>query len=101
MIRNVLTTRNVRCIICMCDTICAERGVEMNKELIGKKLLVLRGNRTREEVAEAVNISVSALQMYENGKRIPRDDIKIKLAGYFGTSVQEIFFNPKQHSLSC
>lgn len=29
--------------------------------------------------------------MYENGERIPRDDIKIRIAQYFQRSVQEIF----------
>lgn len=73
----------------------------MNKEIIGEKLLELRGNRSREEVANAVNISISALQMYENGQRIPRDDIKVRLADYYKTTVQEIFFNFKQHIMCC
>ena len=65
----------------------------MNKNAIANKLVKLRGNRSREEVAKAVNISTSALSMYENGSRIPRDEIKIKLAKYYGKSVQYIFFN--------
>jgi len=73
----------------------------MNKEIIGEKLLELRGNRSREEVANAVSVSVSALQMYENGQRIPRDDIKIRLAEYYKTTVQEIFFNQKHHKMCC
>jgi len=70
----------------------------MRKE-IGRKLIALRGRRTRKEVAKAVGISVSALQMYENGQRIPRDEIKIKLAEYYGASVQEIFFDQKPHKM--
>ena len=65
----------------------------MNKNAIANKLVKLRGNRSQEEVAKAVNISTSALSMYENGSRIPRDEIKIKLAKYYGKSVQYIFFN--------
>lgn len=72
----------------------------MDKLLIGKRLLKLRGNKTREEVAKAVNISVSALQMYENGRRIPKDEIKIRLASYYGKTVQEIFFDDQPHDLS-
>lgn len=72
----------------------------MDKLLIGKKLLKLRGNKTREEVAKAVNISVSALQMYENGRRVPKDEIKIRLASYYGKTVQEIFFDDQPHDLS-
>nr|DAZ75624.1 MAG TPA: repressor protein C2 [Caudoviricetes sp.] len=31
--------------------------------------------------------------MYENGERIPRDGIKLKIAEYYQKSVQEIFFD--------
>ncbi len=58
---------------------------------IAERLTQLRGDRSREEVAKAIGISVSAISMYENGERIPRDSIKIKLAAYFNKSVQEIF----------
>ena len=64
----------------------------MNAVLIGKKLAELRGKRSRETVANAVGISVSALSMYETGNRIPRDEVKMKLAEYYQTSVQKIFF---------
>lgn len=65
----------------------------MNTTLIGNRLVELRGKRSQEQVAAAVDISVSALSMYEQGNRVPRDDIKIKLANYFGVSVQSLFFN--------
>lgn len=65
----------------------------MSRSAIAEKLIKLRGNRSREEVAKAVQISTSALSMYENGSRIPRDEIKIRLAKYYGKSVQFIFFN--------
>ena len=64
----------------------------VDSKIIGARLLKLRGERPREEVALAVGISVSALTMYETGKRIPRDEIKIKLAKYFSSSVGAIFF---------
>lgn len=60
----------------------------------GEKLKNLRGKRSADEVAKAVGISRSAVGMYESEERIPRDDIKIKLAEYFGTTVQAIFFEP-------
>lgn len=60
---------------------------------IGERLIKLRGSLTREMVAKAAGISVSAVSMYENGERIPRDAIKIKLANFYGKSVQEIFFD--------
>lgn len=60
---------------------------------VAKRLIDLRGNRTRAEVAGANGISVSALAMYETGKRIPRDEIKLSLARYYKTSVEYIFFS--------
>lgn len=65
----------------------------MNRKKIAKKLIKLRGQRSQEEVATAVGISTSALSMYENGERIPRDEIKIRLARYYNESVEELFFS--------
>lgn len=59
----------------------------------GDKLRKLRGDRSQEEVAKAVYISDSALSSYENGDRVPRDDVKRRLAEYYGKTVGEIFFN--------
>lgn len=66
--------------------------MEMNPKDIGLKLTELRGTRTQEEVAKAVGISSSALSMYENGERIPRDNIKIRLADYYKKPIHKIFF---------
>lgn len=57
-----------------------------------QKLRTLRGNRTQKEIADALGLGVSTICLYENAKRIPKDDIKIKLAEYFGTTVQDLFF---------
>lgn len=65
----------------------------MDVKKIGEKLIALRGNKTRLEVAKDLNVSESAIGMYEQGNRIPRDEIKIKIAEYYGCSVQEIFFD--------
>lgn len=64
----------------------------MNETKTSRKLIELRGSRKREDVAKAVGISVSALAMYEQGERVPRDDIKVKLANYYKRSVGSIFF---------
>lgn len=64
----------------------------MRTEEIAKRLIQLRGNKSREEVAKACGISVSALAMYEQGQRVPRDRIKVRLASYYGYSVGFIFF---------
>lgn len=59
----------------------------------GKKLVKLRGDKSQAAVASDIGISVSALAMYENGQRNPRDDIKLALANYYGVSVASLFFN--------
>ena len=64
----------------------------MNPAEIGKRLVKLRGKRTQEEVANAVNMSVSAIGMYERGERIPRDEAKMTIAKYYDTTVQSIFY---------
>ena len=71
----------------------------MNRYIIANRLVSLRGRRSQEEVANAIGISSSALSMYENGERIPRDEIKIKLAEYYETSVEQIFFS--QNDTNC
>ena len=58
---------------------------------MNEKLIALRGNRTQEEVAKALGISISALSMYEQGNRIPRDEIKIRMAEYYGISLESLF----------
>ena len=66
----------------------------MDRNIIGERLRSLRKKKrkTATEVAEACGISQSALTMYENGERIPRDEVKIRLAKYYGRTVQTIFF---------
>lgn len=65
----------------------------MDKQKIAEKLISLRGKRTQSEVAKALNISQSSYAMYETGKRIPSDEVKIAIAQYYEKTVQEIFFD--------
>lgn len=67
----------------------------MNAKKVGRKLRELRGNLTAAEVAELVGSSVSAILMYENGERVPRDNIKVRLADLYGVSVGSLFFGEK------
>lgn len=69
----------------------------MNNKAIANRLIKLRNGKSREEVAKACGISVSALAMYEQGERIPRDDIKVRIANYYGRTVNFIFFAHKEH----
>lgn len=59
---------------------------------VAERLIKARGDKRREDVAKAVGVSVSAIAMYENGERIPRDKTKIRLADYYETTVQQLFF---------
>lgn len=65
----------------------------MNAKEIGNRLIQLRGEKSQQEVVKSVNISPSALSMYENGERIPRDEVKERLAAYYETTVQALFFD--------
>lgn len=64
----------------------------MRIDCMAKKLVELRGLKSQNEVSSQIGISTSALSMYENGNRVPRDEIKIKIAKYYKTPVDEIFF---------
>jgi transcriptional regulator with XRE-family HTH domain len=68
------------------------QNTEFTNTTIGKRLRQLRGERTVREVAKSVNISESALSMYEADQRVPRDEIKVRLAKYYKKSVETIFF---------
>ena len=59
----------------------------------GEKLRELRGKRSQAEVARELMISDSALSAYETDERVPRDEVKVRIAKYYGKSVQDIFFN--------
>lgn len=64
----------------------------------GERLRELRANRGQAEVAEAIGVSTMAISQYETGKRIPQDKIKVKLARYFGQSVESLFYSQKVNS---
>lgn len=91
-----LTCEYIACIFKI-STKRAQGGENLNKEVIAEKLIKLRGEKSRDTVAKACGISVSALAMYEQGERIPRDDIKIRLAKYYESSVEFIFFEQNEH----
>lgn len=62
---------------------------------VGTKLKALRIQKksTQQKAADAIGITKSALAMYERDERVPRDEIKIRIADYYGESVQSIFFS--------
>lgn len=63
----------------------------------GLILKELRGERSQEEMAREIGITKSSWAMYERNERIPRDEVKVKIANFFGKTVQEIFFGNVEH----
>lgn len=64
----------------------------MNTRRVGEKIRELRGKESQDSLARKVGISKSAIAMYERGERVPRDEVKIRLSGYFGVPISDIFF---------
>ena len=61
---------------------------------IGERLRAerIKRNLSREKVAHDNAVSISAIAMYENGNRMPRDEVKVRLAKYFELPID--FFYP-------
>ena len=72
----------------------------MNRKKMAQKLKELRGDKPREEVAVDLGISYSSVVAYELGERVPRDEVKIKIANYYGVPVEDIFFIGQNDTLS-
>lgn len=68
---------------------------KMQTEKIATRLVQLRKSRgeTQKEVADAIGVETMTISYYESGQRIPRDEIKIKLANHYDVSVQTLFFD--------
>ena len=62
--------------------------------IIGQRIRSLREELgiSREQFCNEVGITLSAVSMYENGQRIPRDEIKVKIARVLKTSIEALFF---------
>lgn len=67
----------------------------IDNKAIGARIKDLREEKTysQEQLATLIDVSPSAISMYEQGVRVPRDEIKVKIAKLFSKSVDEIFFN--------
>lgn len=63
----------------------------------GEKLRELRGDKSQEKIAEEIGVTKSSWAMYERNERVPRDEVKVRIANYFHLSVQEIFFGCNEH----
>lgn len=65
----------------------------MDPKKIGSRIRLLRGSKSQDKFAKELRISKSALAMYERGERIPRDEVKVRIADHCGCSVASIFFD--------
>lgn len=66
----------------------------LDSKKISEKLgnLRLKKNVSQSQVAESLGITKAAVSQYESGRRIPSDEVKIKLSNYYGVSVQDLFY---------
>ena len=65
---------------------------EKRMELVGLKKARKKRALSQLKVAMDLSITREALSHYENGKRSPDVDMLVKLARYFGVSVDYIIF---------
>ena len=63
-----------------------------SKKEIGERLRRLRGQKTLEEVGTSLNVSGMAVSLWERGERTPNDEMKVKIAAYYQTTVSDLFF---------
>lgn len=58
---------------------------------LGIKLLILRGDRPRKEIADEMGIHINTLERYENGKCITIKLTTLEIiAEYYNTSVEDL-----------
>lgn len=62
--------------------------------MVNSILIRLREERglTQAELADKLGISPSAMSNYEQGIRVPRDEIKVRIAEFFGASILDVFY---------
>ena len=64
----------------------------LSSKEVGERIRNLRGNRTQEEMGNALGCTKMAISQYENGQRMPNDKMKVEIANYLGVTVGSIFF---------
>ena len=69
---------------------------------LGSRIKGLREQHrlSQKELAECLNVNSSTLSQYESDKRIPSDDIKIRIANYFNVSTDYLLGNSKITTLN-
>lgn len=64
-------------------------------QAIGEQLRELRKDAglSQQEVAEKIGVTKMAVSNYEQGIRVPRDAVKVRLADLFEQNIQELFYS--------
>lgn len=55
--------------------------------------LIEKNNISKSTLAKALGVSINTIESYEQGERIPRDEMKVKLSKYFNVSVLDLFYS--------
>lgn len=63
------------------------------------KLIELRANKSRPEVAHELKITPQMLGAIERGDRTPSLNLAKKIADYYGISIDEVFFEQKGNEM--
>lgn len=76
--------------------------LENTKNFVSKNIKRLRDllGLTQSEFAERVGLSLSAIQRFEQGERVPRQSTLTQIAKSLGVYVDELVFDPENLSLS-
>ena len=71
----------------------------MNAKKTAQRLREVREKHgeTKRYLARELGCSYNAVCSWEYGIRIPSDDMKIRLANHYGTSVESLFFTDRYH----
>jgi putative transcriptional regulator len=64
----------------------------MKLENTVRKYRFERGKMTQQELANAVGVTRLTIHSIETGKFMPSTMLALKIANFFGTTVEEIFF---------
>lgn len=69
----------------------------IDKMEMARRLRDARGKMSVRDAAEAIGVSRSTLSMYEIGRRVPKDEIKIRIAAVYGVPIQDLFYGGDCH----
>lgn len=71
----------------------SSKGTDMGEYSLRNNIKVQRAikNITQEELAARVGVTRKTINTIENGKFIPSTLLALKIARYFGVSVEEVF----------